>query len=161
MKRHWDSSAITPRHDCWALSPYHSYKYDHTYRTCVSSLIPYDYIPFKVPFSGSIASCVSIRSLGFGSIHMKPLVHLIGLYLRQPEMYLDWSFIVGLIYVKKKKKNYKHWISTCLLIQYYVASKFEFIVFVCMYVCLRHLRSLFFVIFIDWTIFWGSIFMVQ
>lgn len=75
-KRHWDSSAITPRHDCWALSPHHKYKYDHTYRTCVS--VKYLILTFPLRFRSMATFQVALRcsqKLTFRLIrHIKLLV---------------------------------------------------------------------------------------
>lgn len=68
---------------------------------------------------------------------MKLLVHLIGLYLRQPEMNLDWSFLVGLIYVKKKKKKVTstEYQPACLSSTMLQVNSNSLYLYVCMYVC--------------------------
>lgn len=65
---------------------------------------------------------------------MKLLVHLIGLYLRQPEMNHDWSFLVGLIYVKKKKESTEYQ-PACLSSTMLQVNSNSLYLYVCMYVC--------------------------
>lgn len=79
---------------------------------------------------------------------MKLLVHLIGLYLRQPEMNLDWSFLVVLIYVIKEGTSTEYQ-PACLSSTLLQVNSNSLYLYVCMYVRLCHLRSLLFVILIN------------
>lgn len=165
IKRHWDSSAITPRHDCWVLSPYYIYIWLSIKNLCICQ-IPYSYIPFKIPFSGDFpgcflpqtsAGCVRLCYIELSVFVITAMCNT-GLNIGQPGRYpvsltghfqLNCCILNSCVKKQTNKKKSRHlriaYQPVCLSIistMLQVNDNIDYCI--CMYVCMCHLRSLFF-----------------